>query len=158
MSEYTIALKLPNYLKEWFVHTHGGEEPVHLIKDSAESNIVQMFLRKQPETSESRPGCNVSIYIPTFKAIDVRTYNYMTPTAVRVLESCIYNTFKVQMWKELHTLDRSGAELRFCILAFMEKHGISGVIGDENWNSIYKTYYRTRKKYEKDRSEEGKKN
>lgn len=147
MSQFTFKIKLPPYLAEWFVHEHGGEQPVRLIKGSAESNIVQAFVRQRPYDAKDPDDCNVAVFIPYFKSIDVRTYNYMPPAACEALQSCIYNNFKVDLYAELHKLENCRAEIGLLIKAYMEKHGISGVEGDTNWESVRQSYYRIRKRY-----------
>ncbi len=147
MSDYTIAIKLTPYLREWFIHENGGNYPVRLIKESNESTIVKYFLKEKPENAECIPDANCLVYIPTYKTLDVRKFNYLPPKAVDALESAIQNRFKIQMWKELHTLENCKADIGDAISAFMEKHGISGVRGDTNWESIRQMYYRIRKAY-----------
>lgn len=34
MSEYCVYQKIPSYLRQWFVHRHGGSNPVNLIRGS----------------------------------------------------------------------------------------------------------------------------
>lgn len=147
MSAYTIRLQMPNYLAEWFVNEHGGNQPVNLIRDSAESNLVQAFLRQRPSDCQDPAEYNVVVNIPTYKTLDVRTYNYLPPEATALLKSCIYNNFKVNLWKELHRIENCNVEIGQLILAYMEKHRISGVRHSENWEAIRQSYYRIRKKY-----------
>ncbi len=120
---------------------------MRLIKGSAESNIVQAFIRQRPYDAKEVDDGNVKIFIPSFKALDVRSYNYMPPAAKEALQSCIYNNFKVDLYAEMHKLENCRAEIGLLIKAYMEKHGISGVEGDTNWESIRQSYYRIRKKY-----------
>ena len=41
MSEYCVYLKMPSYLRQWFIHRHGGSNPVNLIRGSIESKLLQ---------------------------------------------------------------------------------------------------------------------
>ena len=41
MSEYCVYLKMPSYLRQWFIHRHGGNNPVNLIRGSIESKLLQ---------------------------------------------------------------------------------------------------------------------
>lgn len=152
MSQFTIKLKLPEYLAEWFVHEHGGTQPVKLIRESAESNIIQAFIRQRPYDAKECSDYNVQVFIPSFKAIDVRTYNYLPPDAVDCLKQCIYNNFKVSLYKELHKLENCNVEIKLLIKAYMEKHGISGVIGECNHEAIRQNYYRIRNRYNRTRN------
>ena len=147
MSEFTVAIKLTPYLKEWFVHENGGHYPVKLIKNSNESIIMQYFLKERPADARCVEDANCLIYIPTYKYLDVRKFNYLAPKAIAALESAITNRFKIQMWKELHVLENGHTDIGDAISGYMEKHGISGVRGDTNWESIRQMYYRMRKAY-----------
>jgi hypothetical protein len=147
MSEFTVAIKLTPYLKEWFVHENGGHYPVKLIKNSNESIIMQYFLKERPADARCVEDANCLIYIPTYKYLDVRKFNYLAPKAIAALESAITNRFKIQMWKELHVLENCHTDIGDAISGYMEKHGISGVRGDTNWESIRQMYYRMRKAY-----------
>ena len=40
MSEYCVYLKMPSYLRQWFIHQHGGSEPVKLNRFSPESDLL----------------------------------------------------------------------------------------------------------------------
>ena len=44
MSEYCVYLKMPSYLRQWFIHRHGGNNPVQLIQGSIESKVLQRVL------------------------------------------------------------------------------------------------------------------
>ena len=48
MSEYCVYLKMPSYLRQWFIHRHGGNEPVSLIRGSIESKLLQRATIPQP--------------------------------------------------------------------------------------------------------------
>jgi hypothetical protein len=147
MSEYTIAVKLAPYLREWFIHENGGHYPVKLIRESNEAILVKYFLKEKPADAKCIEDANCLIYIPTYKTLDVRKFNYLSPKAIDALESAIQNRFKIQLWKELHVLENCNADLSEAICGYMDKHGISGVRGDTNWESIRQTYYRMRKAY-----------
>lgn len=118
-----------------------------LIKNSTESTIVEYFLKERPTDAKSVEDANCLIYIPTYKNLDVRKFNYLAPKAVNALESAILNRFKIQMWKELHKLENCYVDIGNAICAYMEDHGISGVRGDTNWESIRQMYYRMRQSY-----------
>ena len=154
MSDYTIAIKLTPYLREWFIHENGGHYPVKLIRESNESTIVRYFLKERPEDPKCIEDANCLVYIPTYKTLDVRKFNYLAPKAIDALESAILNRFKIQMWKELHALDKCHVDIGDAICAYMEDHGISGVKGDTNWESIRQMYYRIRKVYNKRMAED----
>ena len=65
MSDFCVYLKMPSYLRQWFIHRHGGSHPVELIRDSIESKLLQRatvpHLRvqaKQIECATRNAGAN----------------------------------------------------------------------------------------------------
>ena len=100
MSEYCIYLKMPSYLRQWFIHRHGGGDPVNLIRGSIESKLLQRATVKQPHgiiPPRQQEG-EVAINIPYSKSHDPRTYNYITETGKRALVSCIKDDFDMDSW------------------------------------------------------------
>ena len=147
MSNYLIYLKFEPYLAQWFRHEMGGTSPVEIPRGSAESDILQLFLTKQPEDvpNENREDANLIIAIPYFKRKDPRTYNYLPPKAVHCLHKCIRNRFDVQLWNDLHLVHPKSKMLKELIEAWMESHGIE--FNDTNWCAISKRYQRKREIY-----------
>lgn len=147
MSNITIYINdVEPYLKEWFINEHGGEHPVHLIRGSIESNMLEIFLENK--SVMEKPFVNektLAIYIPSFKRKDPRTYNFLPPMAKVALHKCIKNRFDVQMWQELHKFSNLGYRIDDLIYAWMEKHGIE--LTETNWNAIAKRYQRKRRAY-----------
>ena len=163
MSAFCIYLTLPPYLAEWYAHTCRQHKyaladycptepiapltPVELIRGSYESLVLQQWLTKQPNpTPEPIPeDANLAIEIPYFKDKDPRYYNYLTKTAKSHLAKAIANSFRIQLWEELHLFDVKLNRQDEAIFCFMEKHGIS--CNDTNWNAIAKIYQRCRGTY-----------
>ena len=87
MSNYCIYLKMPSYLRQWFIHRHGGSDPVQLIRGSIESKLLQRATVKMPDgvmPPRQQEG-EVAINIPYSKSHDPRIYNYITETGKRAL-------------------------------------------------------------------------
>lgn len=146
----TIYLTLEPYLAQWLQHEGGGEYPIRLKRGSAESDILQCFLKPQPKTEGYVPQLaplegQVEILLPCFKHKDIRTYNYLPHRAAIVLHECIRNRFNVQLWKELHTVGNVTKRNDIAISEWMRKHGIED--DDRNWNTIAKILQRKRALY-----------
>ena len=72
MSEYCVYLKMPSYLRQWFIHRHGGNNPVSLIRGSIESKLLQRATVPQPSgilPPRLQEG-EVAVYIPYSKSHD----------------------------------------------------------------------------------------
>lgn len=147
MSSYVVYLKVEPYLAQWFIHEQGGGYPVQLTRGSAESDILEVFLKRQPVGQPVDLGldANLAIYIPTFKSRDPRIYNFLPPKSKKALAICIYRRFRVQLWEELHRLENVGVPISDLVYAFMEKHGIEDT--PQNWETIRQMYFRKRKVY-----------
>ena len=148
MSEYCIYLKMPSYLRQWFIHRHGGGDPVNLIRGSIESKLLQRATVKQPHgiiPPRQQEG-EVAINIPYSKSHDPRTYNYITETGKRALVSCIKDDFDMDLWRYLSDFGKIGKQQKDLIYLFMEQRGIKE--DDSCWDSIAKIYQRLRKNYQ----------
>lgn len=147
MSEICVYLKVEPYLAQWYVHEQGGTSPVRPKRGSAESDILEAFLRPQPdgELPDTGQDSNLAISIPYFKHRDPRTNFYLPPVAKRALVHTLYTRFRVQLWEEMHRLENIPTEMSVLIYAWMEKHGIEDT--ENNFFLISKLYYRKRNTY-----------
>lgn len=146
MAEVYIYLKLDPYLAQWFVNEMGGE-PVRLPKRSAESDILEFFLKPTPEgiLPERKKEGDISIVLPAFKHKDPAHFNYLPPRAMKALARCISTRFKVQLWQDLHQLHHTESCITDLIYAWMENHGIE--LTAQNWETLRQMYFRKRKVY-----------
>ena len=147
MSEYQVYIKMPSCLRQWFIHRHGGSEPVKLIKGSIESKLLKIALVKQPENVVIRTKMpdEVAVCIPYSKARDPRTYNFITETGKRALIANVKNSFDVDCWNFLHDFGAITMQQKDLIYLYMEQHGI--IEDGSCWDSIAKNYQRLRKNY-----------
>ena len=147
MSEYQVYIKMPSYLRQWFIHRHGGSEPVKLIKGSIESKLLKIALVKQPENVVIRTKMpdEVAVCIPYSKARDARTDNVITGTGKRALIANGKSSFDVDCWNFLHDFRAITMQQKDLIYLYMEQHGI--IEDGSCWDSIAKNYQRLRKNY-----------
>lgn len=82
MSEYCIYLKMPPYLRQWFIHRHGGNDPVTLRRGSIESKLFQRVTVPLPPMAipARKQEGEVAILIPYSKSHAPRYYNHVTET------------------------------------------------------------------------------
>lgn len=147
MSDYCVYLKMPSYLRQWFIHRHGGGNPVQLIRGSIESKLLQRATIKMPQgvmPPRQQEG-EVAINIPYNKKHDPRFYNYITETGKNALISRIKEDFDIDVWEYLHDFGKVGAQQKDLIYLFMEQRGIKE--DGTCWDAIAKIYQRLRKNY-----------
>lgn len=147
MSDYHIYIKMPSYLRQWFIQRHSGTDPVRLNNGSIESKLVKLAVVKPPASAiPHRKGEDeVAICIPYSKMRDPRTYNHITETGKRALLENIKNSFDVDCWTFLHDFGKIGKQQKDLIYLFMEQRGI--LEDGTCWDSIAKIYQRLRKNY-----------
>ena len=147
MSDICIYIPLEDYLAQWFIHEQGGEVPVHLLRGSVESKILENFIAKRPNDvlPETAGEGRLAIAIPTFRHRPPATYNFLPQRATAALLNIIRNRFDISMWNELHHFGKIDKRQDDLIYAFMEKHGIEA--SEKNWNAIAKRYQRLRNVY-----------
>lgn len=152
MSPILIYLKLEPYVAQWFVHEMGGES-VHLPKGSAESDILEYFLKPTPEgvTPQMKQDGDISIMLPVFKHKNPAYFNYLPPRAMAALARCIVTRFRVKLWQDLFQLHHTECCLTDLIYAWMELHGIDCTA--QNFETIRQLYFRKRKLYLRKKNE-----
>jgi len=149
VSNFCIYLHIDDYLKQWFIHEHGGEVPVHLTRGSVESKILEVYLTHLPDDRlpEMDGDGKLAIAIPSFRNRPPEVFNYLPPRALSSLLSVIRNRFDIQLWNDLHHFGKISKRQDELIYAWMEMHGIE--LSETNWNAIAKRYQRQRNIYMK---------
>lgn len=145
MNNVLLHISLTPYLAEWFIHKHGGDQPVKLHRGSPESYILEQGLRTKPQKGKTVPvpeDANVVIKIPNFRLVDPRRYPYVPEKVVNQLKQSIRKDFKIELWYELHQLEKLSLPITDIVEQFMRKHGIT--YSNEAWETIRQTYYRMR--------------
>lgn len=145
MSDYTVYIKLPPYLRQWFVHDFGGTEPVTLTKNCIEWEILRVYLTKTPAnyTEPHHDDTYVSIQLPYFRGHDPRTYNHLNQGTRVILIHCITNRFRVELWADLVNLQNYNLRIDMLLEEWMRQHGIT--IDDTNFQTVKQIFARMRK-------------
>lgn len=149
--EYLIYVKMEAYLQQWIMHQAGGQYPIRIKRGSAEADIIEVGLKKQPKREGYKPQLKegegeVSIVLPWFRSKDIRTYNYVEERTKKSLHETLRVRFRVALWKALHKVEKGRERIDMKIMDFMERNGIE--IDDRNYNTIVKIYLRLRKVYD----------
>lgn len=147
MSQICLYIPLEDYLAQWFIHENGGETPVHLLRGSVESKILEVYLTHRPAgVFPEMPGeGKLAVAIPSFRNRPPEVFNFLPKYAMAYLLNIIRNRFDIQLWNELHHFGKITKRQDELIYAWMEKHGIE--ITETNWNAIAKRYQRQRNVY-----------
>lgn len=135
------------YIREWFIHDMGGQEPVKLIRGSVESKILEVYLTKLPE--DMLPDMNVegsvAVYIPTFRNKPPDRYNYLPKHAMNYFINVVKERFDIELFNDLYRFGKITEEQKELIYAWMEKSGIDK--NGTSWDTIAKRYQRQRNYY-----------
>ena len=147
MSEFCVYLKMPSYLRQWFIHLPGGNEPVVLRRGSIESKLLQRATVLQPSTAlpAKKQEGEVAVCIPYSKSHDPRYYNHITETGKKAMVDLIKNNFDMDLWLYLHDFGKICQQQKNIIYLFMEQRGI--LEDGTCWDSIAKIYQRQRNIY-----------
>lgn len=136
----TFSFVLPTYLKQWLIHTMGGDIPVRFPKGSAFSSFLRVFLRHKREREVwTPPGPDaVEIVVPKFPGKDPMYHNYLPLKAQVALGELIRDAFDVQLFREMSafgnaTRKREGSKI---LTVWMEENGIE--VTDTNWCAVAK--------------------
>lgn len=129
-------------------------EPAKVKRGSAEADILELWLGKPPKDPSWQPQLEplpgqVELILPYFNTKNIRYNHYLCPRGEACLHACIRNRFRVQLWKDLHTIGNVIRRNDIAISEWMEKHGIE--VNDKNWNTIAKILQRKRAIYCPDR-------
>lgn len=138
---------MPSYLRQWFIHRHGGAEPVCLIRGSIESKLLQRATVPQPPGTipQRKQEGEVTIAIPYYKSHDPRIYNHITETGKRAIIERVKDDFDLDLWEYLHDFGKIGRQQKDLIYLFMEQRGI--LEDGSCWDAIAKIYQRMRHVY-----------
>lgn len=142
-----LYLEVDDYLKQWFIHDQGGNNPVKIARGSVESGLLELFLRTPPAdyVPEVESEGKLAIELPNFRTKDTRDNFYLPGKARDALIACIRNRFDIELWNTLHRFHSLFLRQDNLIYAFMEAHGIE--LTEKNWNAIAKRYQRKRDIY-----------
>lgn len=138
-----ISIKAPIYVCQW-AYFHFGN-PINLIKNSPESNLLKMLLEKIPEDYQLNESSqdNLIIQIPWSKSKDPRVYNYLNPKSKQTLASMFSNLFDLSLIRDMRQIENVSCNQTVLLEAWMLKNGIDIELDD----TLRKRFYRLRKKY-----------
>lgn len=148
MNEYYIFLPLEPYLRQWFVHQHGGAVPVRLVRGSVESKRLRLLLDVRPADVPpellANAGERCPVVIPSFPARDPRSYNFVRPAGITLLCDTIRDRFDCELYEWMSKTHIHYQRMDNLLYAWMEMNGIEAT--ETNWNSVAKRYQRLRKR------------
>lgn len=133
-----VAIKIPPYLKEFFIHRHGAE-PIKATQATKFFVVLAQYLAhktnkwKPPVASED----TLLIELPYNKVINVRSMNYIPESSMPEIKKYIYGLFYGSYISYMNNkVLRERWSIKYTIINFIDEH-------DMNWN---KTNYETLKK------------
>lgn len=181
---FYLYLPWPKYLAQWYAHEmyrlqHLDDEvlppfqydcdvevrelePVRTQRGSAERNILEMSLTKQPDAIPEpiNKDATICIEIPSFLNKPPEIYNYLKPAARQLLETSVRNRLRMELIKYMNKtlfgfmVSRSGGlvQREQVLVTFMENNGIEYTEANlfalrKVWNRLYNHIY-WKKKHE----------
>lgn len=133
-------------MRQWFVHQHGGSEPVRLVRGSVESKRLKLLLDTRPEGVRpdllSDAGDRCAVVIPSFPVRDPRQFNYVSPAGLTFLVETIRDRFDSDLYQWMSKTHIHYERMDNLLYAWMEQNGIEPT--ETNWNSVAKRFQRLR--------------
>ena len=181
---FYLYLKWPKYLAQWYAHEmyrmeHIDDdvlppfvydcdeevrnmEPVKTRRGSAERNILEQCLTKQPDAVPELPDkdATICIEIPNFLNKPACTYNYLPRSARELLKCAVRTHFRTELIKYMNKVmfagNRAPATQEKQVEAFMEVNGIeynetSIIAIKQTWRRLYWKDYKMSKANENTR-------
>lgn len=150
MSQYSVYIKVPEYLDQWLRHDFWNPElgRVEFERGSNCHSILSRFLRRRPRGfSEEYVADLLPVGVPTFKGMNPSSHNYLMPEGEKALVSAIKRNFKTLIDRELSCFYIRDVVITDIIYAFMASHGIEPTA--KNWETIRQMFKRLRDKSSK---------
>lgn len=182
-NRFYLYLTWPKYLAQWYAHEmyrlrHIEDEtlpsyiyncdvevpelePVQTLRGSAERNILELCITKQPDALPAAPSqdATICIEIPYFLNRPPETYNYLRPQSQSLLEATVRNHFRLELTKFINKMlftsrvIQQGGSSTFTqvIEAFMDLNGIENTETNalaikQTWQRLYWKEYKSHKK------------
>lgn len=147
MSQFSLFIKLPDYLHQWLRHEYWDEATGRVVfpQGTAPRAVLQSLLRPQPKGwIQGDTSGMLRVEVPSFKGVNPATYNYLSADGQSAFVSACKILFKAQLVLELSPLFPHDVQITDIIYDFMDRHGIERE--ERNWETIRQMYYRMRKK------------
>ena len=133
-----VAVKIPPYLKEFFIHRH-GDEPIKATQATKFFVVLAQYLTHKPKgwklpviTEDT-----LLIELPYNKVINVRSMNYIPECSMPEIKKYIYGLFYGAFISYMNDkVLKDHWSIKYAIINFIDEHNM-------NWN---KTNYETLKK------------
>ena len=111
------------FVAQWLRFHYG--DPVRFPSQSVENACIRRFLSVQPSAvPPRRQEGEVAIRLPDSKQKPVARYNYLGKSARAAVVECIEDTFRLQMWRDLNSVQAMGCTLLTAVRAWCENNGI----------------------------------
>lgn len=147
MSQFSVFIKVPDYLHQWLSHDYWDESTGRVVfpQGSAPRAVLKSLLRPQPRGWKQGDTTGLlRVEVPSFKGINPATYNYLSADGQSALISACKTLFKSQLFLELSPLFDQDVQITNVIYDYMDRHGIDH--DPKSWETIRQMYFRMRKK------------
>jgi hypothetical protein len=139
-----VAIKIPPYLKEFFIYKHGAE-PIKATRETKFFIFISQYLTRKPKgwkppvTSDD----TMLIELPHNEVLEVRTYCYISEKNMPEVKTYIYGLFFGAFISYMNekVLNQEWA-IKYAIINFCDEHNMSWT--KTNYETLQKIYYRYR--------------
>ena len=142
MSEVTISMDCPPFLKQFYVFHSGGSHPVKLRKGSPEAALLKVMAQKPPicAVPDLPAPEKLTVFLPYSKAKDPRIYSHVPQKAKEAFIDYVRSHFDRRLWSDVVQIRNFPKRLNNLIEAWMEANGIT--VDDRNYQSVIKRFRR----------------
>lgn len=136
----TFDLALPQYLRQWLIHSTGGSVPVRFPKGSPFNSFLRVFLRNKREREAWIPASEgmLQIVVPKFPGKDPAYNNFLPAKSMKAFTDLIRDSFDAALFRDMSAFHRQCAPKmrQTLLLAWMDDHGIE--TDDRNFCAVNK--------------------
>lgn len=140
-----VAIKIPPYLKEYFVFKYGAE-PIKAYRETKIFMFISRYLARKPKKWKPPIASDDTLLIelPYNEVIDIRTLCHIAEKNMPEIKTFIYGLF----WGEfIDYMNRKTFKenwtMKYAIINFCNDHNMNW--GKTNYDTLQKIYYRYRK-------------
>ncbi len=142
-SGHIVCIETRPYIKDYFINTHGGSEPIKVTTSNNLFRLLSRHLTQKPKYWKL-PVVSKDILmfeLPNNDELNVMGYNYIPPSSYSPINSYLYGLFYCQFIEYMNeNVIKKRWQVKYAVYNFLDMH----YIDSENYDALFKIYYRYR--------------